>query len=253
MPFGPIDPSTAESAPTTDAGAPLTSVGMTLADYRESVLLALGNRSDVTNPMLDKWVNQAYSYIAGIIDIKELWASISIDFLTDQPFYEVPEVLAWIKRISLLDDTDYLTDEGIELEMIDEQTYRTLPESGAVQLSGSSIPPRAYFRYGRIYVIWPTPATDYTGSLDFRVRPLKLVDPTDSPILPEDFHVAIEQGAIWRARRGLRQWKEAALAQNDMLTELRPWMNTDAEETDAMHMVAQPVRSTSELYRYRRY
>lgn len=254
MPYEPISWDSAAAEPGTNVGVPNTDIGQTLADFREAVLLALGNRTDITEngtdyTTVDKWINQGYRHVAGVIDIKELWGSVTFDLEADQPFYRVPESLIWIKKASLIDDTNYFDWGGRELDQIDLDTYRMLAESDEIQIDGANLPPTMYFRQGRVLVVYPTPADAYSLTVDFRVRPDKLVDTTDSPILPEEFHEVIELAAIWRARRGVRQYAEAKEAQNDMLAVLRPLINSDAEEREAMHMVAQPIRRGMELYR----
>lgn len=256
MPYEVLDPTLAEPAPITNAGAPLTSVGETLETLKEDLYLALGNRSDVQSGgslanFPDRWINRGYKYIASMLDIKELWASVDFTFIPDAHFYAIPDSVVWIKRMMLQDDTDYVNDGGVEMDMIDEETYRTLPNSDEVQDNGANLPPRVYFRYGRMIVIWPTPVVQFTAPMDFRARPQDLVEDDDSPILQPEFHPVISLAGIWMAQKALRLRQDAAITQNDMLTMLRPLMNSDAEERSAMHMVAQPIRRRSQLVRTR--
>jgi hypothetical protein len=249
MPYGPIDFSLAAAAPGTAVGTPLTNVGETLADYRTEVLLDLGNRTDLTNPQLDKWINQGYRYIAGMIDLKELWGSVDFILEADQPFYQCPDSLMWFKRLSLQDDANYPFYGGREMEQIDLEEYRMLPESDEVQVDGADLPPTKYMRYNRVLVVYPTPLSAFTATADFRVRVSNLEDTTDSPILPEEFHEAIGRAAVWRAKRNLRMFQEAAMAQNDMVSLLRPLLNSDAEERISMNFSAQPLQSRFDTYR----
>lgn len=254
MPYDVLDPSLAADAPTTTAGAPLEDNGETFANIRAEIVLMLGNRADVTTTYLvnlKRWTNWGYRNVAQMLDLKELWASVAFDLVTDQNLYTVPASLSWIKRMMIQDDTDYVDDGGIELQMIDEMTYRNLPDSDEVQLSGSAVPPDKYFRYGRMIVLWPTPALAYTAPVDFRVRPTDLVEDDDCPMLPPEFSEVIMLAGLMRAQRALGMRQQAALTQNDMLSALRPLLNTDAEETSAMHMVAQPIRSIAQLRRTR--
>lgn len=253
MPYIVLDPSTAAAAPSTSAGA-ATTVGTPLSAIKSDIILGLGNRVDVQTggdyeTSLLRWINYGYLYVAQMLDIKELWASVEFDLVADQPFYLVPSSLSWIKRMMLQDETDYWASGGTEMEQIDEPTYRMLPESSIVQGQGSISPPVKFFRYQRMVVVYPTPADDYTAVADFRVRPTPLANPTDCPLLPPEFHEGIMLAGLWRAQRMLGLRAQAAITQNEMLAALRPLMNSDAEESVGMHMSAQPINRTSQLYR----
>lgn len=249
MPYNVLSPATAALAPATTAGNPLTSVGETLSTFRTELIANLGGRTDLSATRLNRWINWAYRGLAQMLDLKELWASVGLSLVASQPFYLVPQQLSWIKRIAIADATLYW-ERGRELELIDEATYRDLPDSEALG-TGNQVWPTSYFRFGRMVVIWPTPGASYTAPMDFRARPVDLVADTDSPILPTEFHEPLSLSALAKASRALKLYREAAAAQNDYLVALRPLINTDAEERDAMHMVAQPVRTHTELYRVR--
>lgn len=253
MPYLVLDPSTAADAPTTDAGEP-SAEGTPLGEIKEDIILTLGNRTDVqvggnleTN--LLRWINYGYIHVCQMIDIKELWASVALDLVVDQPFYKVPAQLSWIKRMMLQDETDFWASGGTEMDQIDEPTYRMLPDSSLVQLAGQAVPPTKFFRFGRMAVVYPTPADEYTAVADFRVRPLPLEDDDQCPLLPPEFHEGVMLAGLYRAQRILGLRSEAAMTLNDMLTVIRPIMNSDAEERVGMHMSAQPVNTRAGLYR----
>ena len=243
MPFAVLDPSTAAAAPTTTAGNPLTSVGETLSTLRTELDLQLGDRSDITNARLDSWINWAYRNVAAMLDIKELYGSVSFALVASpaQPFYSIPVQVAWIKRLSVIDASTYPVDEGRELAMIDEAEYRKL----RVLVDE----PTAYFRWRRMVVIWPTPEVVRTCALDFKVRPNDLVATTDSPILPVEFHEPILLSARHRGLRSLMNWKDALPAMNDFLAAIRPLLNTDAAETMGQNAQLIPVRKRADLFR----
>lgn len=244
MPFTVLDPATAEAAPTTDAGQPLSNTGMTLESMLEDLSSDMQG-IDVSDRGPD-WINRAYKNLAGMLDINELQASVSINLLADQPFYLVPETLAWVEWFGNEDSTDY-RDGGRGFEMIDRQTYRMLPDSDAFTVT--QLLPYKWFRFARMIVLWPTPETATTAAMDFRVRPASLVDLDDSPILPEDFHEPLYQMALARGQRARGFRSEGDRAYNDALSYLRPLLNTDAEEMDSMNMTMQPIRARSQLYR----
>jgi len=244
MPYLVLDPSTAEAAPASTAGAPLTSVGETLASFREDLTLELGNRTDISATQLDKWINWGYRKLSSMLTLKELFSSLGITTVADQPFYGLPTSLAWIQRVGIIDDVNFLAG-GRELEQIDPAEYRLLADNTAE--------PTSQFRFARMLVLWPTPDSGYDLSIDFRVRVQDLDDDTDSPILPEEFHEVILAYARSRAWRALRNYPEAAVAQNDAVNGLRVLLNTDAQEIAAAEAGVQPVRSKSQLYQGRGY
>jgi hypothetical protein len=244
MPYITLDESTAEAAPVVTIGAPLTSVGMTFDDFLTELYSELGARTDVTaaSDRLKMWTNWAYRNVCGMVTLKELFGSFALATVDDQPLYQLPRQVAWIKRVSLIDTTNFLAG-GRELEMIDESGYRLLADLDDE--------PSRYFRYRRMLVFWGTPDDAYDLAIDCRVRPDDLVDPTDSPLLPEEFHEVILLYARYRAFRSLRMYQESSVALNDAVTTLRPLINTDAEEMDGAIQQVQPIRRKSQLFQGR--
>ena len=241
MPYAVLDPSTAAASPTTTAGAPLTSVGETLASIKAELLLQLGNRDDLTASRQNMWINWAYRNVCGMLTLKELFGSLPIAIVASQPFYSIPVQVAWVKRFGVIDTVDYGIAGGREFEMIDEASYRILPDF--------TDEPSRYFRHRRMLVVWPTPLNNRTAPLDFRVRPDDLVNGTDSPLLPIEFHEPILLSARYRALRSLLNWKDAAVAQNDFVSCIKPLLNTDAEESVGQFSVVAPKRSKTSLFR----
>ena len=176
-----------------------------------------------------------------MLTIKELFGSVALSLVADQPFYALPVQVAWIKRLGVSDATTYPVDEGRELEMIDEAQYRTLPVL--------TDEPTSYFRHRRMVVIWPTPLNARTAPLDFRVRPDDMTADTHSPLLPIEFHIPILLKARQRAWSALLNFKDAAVAQNDFVSEIRPLINTDSEETAGQFATIAPIRSRRRLFR----
>lgn len=243
MPFTVLDESTAAAAFVTTQGAPLVSSGETLLSLREELLLELGSRDDVTPARLDKWINWAYRNVSGMFALKESFGSAEVSVVADQPFYLVPKQVAWVKRLQVSDNETYGLAEGRRLLMIDEARYRNLPVKEGE--------PTKFFRWRRMLVLWPTPENARTLSLDFKVRFDDLVNDTDSPILPQEFHEPILLSAKHRALRALNSTAAAQLAYNDFLVAIRPLQNTDAEETLGEDGNVFPARHESDLYRSR--
>lgn len=241
MPFTVLDESLAAAAFTTTAGAPLTDSGETLVSLREELQEQLGNRDNVDETRLDRWINWAYRNVCSMLTLKELMGSAAVDVVADQPFYLVPPQLSWVDYLAVSDSTTYPISEGRELAKIDLDIYR--------KLDVLAEEPRQYFRWRRMLVLWPTPLNDRTLACEFKVRPDDLVNDDDSPLLPQEFHEAILLSARHRGFRSVQDYKQAQMALNDFLACIRPLQNTDAEETVTANATLTPIRSRRGLYR----
>ena len=240
MPFTLLDPATAAAAPATTVGAPLTSVGETLLSMRTWLLEELANRTDIDTTKLNIWINQAYKDVAGMMKPLELDGNISFSLVTGQPLYNIPSVVSFLRDIALSDPTDFLVTQGRVLDKIDLATYRRL---GVLQST-----PRTAFRFGRMLVFWPTPDKAYSATADFKADVAPLANDTDSPILQPALHLSIMLRSKRHALRSLKLYAEAGMAQNDFLEEIRPMLNTDAEESASVESSFQPAKSYSQLY-----
>lgn len=244
MPYTLLDPATAAAAPITTIGAPLTSVGETLATMRAWLTNALSNRTTLLPAQYNAWINTAYRQITGMVKPLELDGNVQLALVANQPLYLLPANVAYTRDMSLADPTDFQSG-GRPLEKIDLPKYRRLPSAPYGTIS---MPPRSWFRFGRMAVIWPTPLAAYTAVLDCKCSILSLVNDTDSPILQQDLHFAIELLAKRVALRDLKAYQEAAIAQNDFLEYFRPLLNTDAEENADAEFTFQPAREAGDIY-----
>lgn len=236
MPFQVIDPADALAAPVTSIGAPLTSVGETLASLLDELTAELADRTDLDSALLSdterktKLINWAYRHICSIINLPSLRGSIEFDITTDYDFYLVPTQVAVAKKFSVIDTTNYARG-GIELEKIDLGLYRELPDSTLITTFSE---PTKWFPYDiagqRLIVVWPTPSNDRVAALDCKIRPTILEDPTDSPIIAEEYHEALLRGAMHRAEWIARNKAAAREEYNEMLTILRPIIDTEGDE-----------------------
>lgn len=236
MPYQVIDPALAVAAPVTTIGAPLTSVGETLATFLDELTAEIADRTDLDSALLTdtlrktKLINWAYRHICSIINLKSLLGSIQISITDDKDFYLLPAQVAVAKKLSIINTADYASG-GAELEKIDLGLYRQLPDSGLLTTFAE---PTKWFPYDiagkRMIVVWPTPSTARVAALDCKLRPTKLTNSTDSPILPEEYHEAILRGALHRVEWAVRNKAAAREEYNEMLTILRPIIDTDGEE-----------------------
>lgn len=245
MPFIALSEAAAAVVPPTTLGAPNTSIGETLDTMRTQLNTELGARADVVTADLTRWVNYGYRDVAAMLTTQEMARSLSFSLTADQPLYKLPIQVANIHHAAVQDTTTYPYQGGRELEKIDRDTYRKLDDYDSDE-------PRAFFRQGRLLVLYPTPSNARTLVVDFHLRPDALVNNDDSPLLPQEFHVAIVLRAKWHALRSLMMYVDAAQANNDFLAAIRPLVNTDAEERAGQRAHVSPARATRDMYRRRR-
>jgi hypothetical protein len=146
MPFRLLDPSTAAAATPTVAGAPLTSVGETLASLRAELLLQLSSRSDVDTTRLNRWINWGYRNLCAMLTLAELRSAMTINTVANQPFYLLPIQVRSIKTVAIR--TSKIATGGVELLMMSDEEYMREPD---LPLSVSVSWPTGFFRYGLIH------------------------------------------------------------------------------------------------------
>jgi hypothetical protein len=243
MPFISIDAASAEPAPDLSAlAAPLTSVGETLDSLRDELVAMLGNRTDVTPTRATGWVNRAYRDVcSSVTNIPELRSSYDFSTVVSQPFYAIPKELGHIEKVSLGDLDTYPSYGGRELVKTDIGGYRR------ARLFEGSI--ERYFRHGSTLVLYPHPDSVVTMVVDFIIRPADLTAPTDSPIIPPEWHEAILLLARAKAHSGLLEFAHA----KDALADYNSWVaarvDRDAEERVSPMAQVVLVRKKRQLYR----
>lgn len=249
MPYIAIDATTAKAAPVTTIGAPLTSQGETLATFLAELKLQVV-RSDPVDARYKSWINLAYRHLAAMVTLNEMMGSLALTTDVGQPLYTLPTVVAWIKQIPLSDPIVYPFAGGRNMVMTDLNGYRELPDSSLIR---NQYGPYRYFRFGRVLALWPTPISVQTVIVDFRVRPKDLVNDTDSPILPQEWHEPILLKARHVAFRSLQMFDKAGLALNDFTSTIRELINTDAAEIGGKTATFSPARALRNAYRNPRY
>jgi hypothetical protein len=243
MPFITLDPTSAQPAPITTIGDPLTNEGETLSSLRDELKKDIVR--DIEPQRLNRWINLGYLHVAAMLTTSEMQGSIAIPTIVDQPLYLLPRSVAWITQLPLSDPSLYPIVGGKNMLMTDLAQYRDLPDYP----SSYTYSPYRWFRQGRLLALWPKPATSASVTVDFRIRPAKLSLETHSPILPEEFHEAILLRARHVAFRSLKMFNEASIAQNDFVASIRDIVNTDAEELKGKPSSFQPAVALRNYYR----
>lgn len=248
MPYLNLDEASAAAAPVITDGAPLTDTGKTLAQLRDELKVALGNRDDYTPVQANTWINDAYLLIASGIKFAETDFSFSFNTVVGQPFYLLPPAVQYTTEISSADSANFSVYGGAPLQRIDEQVYRQLPDTD----SDPRGIVRAVFRWNRMLVLWPTPAAVYPIRVEGRVRPDPLVQDSDSPILPLEWHRGLLVKAKTFAQEDLEEYDNAERSQNSYVRLVREVGDPQAEEEAGVYASMRPVRKLSDLRRSHR-
>jgi hypothetical protein len=203
--------------------------------------MQLGARPDVTNGILETWINDAYLDTCTSLEIDELKASLALNLVAGQPLYLLPPIVRAIREVAVIDAATYGSLGGRKLVQSDLARYR---RNGTV-----SDEPREYFRENRMLVLWPTPKVSRTLSVDIWIRPQPLVGDNDSPIIPPEWHETIGLNARSKAHLDLREYERAAVAENAYVNNVRRKDDPESlEESDRVIGSSVP-RSGRSIYR----
>ena len=222
MPFTILDPSAAKAAPSTTVGQPKTGIGKSLLDMRVHLKVQLGGRTDIDESVYNTWINDAYLDLCTSLEGDELKGSLTLTFDAGQAFYLLPSVVASVQTIGLVNSLSIYGGES--LSKTDKASYR--------DFENASGQPRLYFREDNLLVVYPTPDKSYTVAIDFRVRPLRLENDTDCPILGEEFHRAILLRARADAFDDLQQFEKQGPAENSAVQNVRRRNDREAMEDE---------------------
>lgn len=243
MPYTVLDPSTAAAAPVLTLGAPKTNYGKTLLALRTRLQRQLSNRDDLDATVFDELINDAYIDICSSLKLPELLGSYTFNTLVGQPLYMLPDSVEYIRHVSIVDSTLYAMYGGRPLEKIDLDAYRKEPVLQAE--------PMDFFRENEMLVLYPTPNSIKTISVDIKIEPQPLVADTDSPILPVAFHEVILKAARAKAYEETSEFDLAALADNAWIGLLRRKEDPLAEEETGRLVRSSVPRRSSDLFRAR--
>lgn len=240
MPYIVLDPAVAAPAPAgVSFGAPLTSVGKTLAGMRDRLASELGNREDLSTDQLNELINESYRDLSTSLDVPEMKGSFGFSTIAGQPFYLLPQGIRSVTRLSVLPPDNTIGGPLPALRKLSVDTYRDLPD-----LSGA---PSSAFRWTKMLVLYPTPDDVYTVSADIRVKVSDLIQDTDSPLLDEEWHEAIYRGAKARGFDSTFNDTRAALQENQMTRLVRRKIDTEEEDADEMQGGMRPIRGRRDL------
>lgn len=241
MPFIALDPAVAAPAPVTTLGAPRVNYGLTLADLSAELSKMLGRRDDVDSDRLELYVNLGYVDLVTSIETGETDGSLMLDLVAEQPLYMLPDVVAAILSMAVVDPEETIDYGGRIITPIDIRSYRM----SRVALGKT----QQYFRHGDMLVAYPTPEFEGEAVIDFRMRPVFMTDPTHSPFLGVEWHEGVLLAARWKMFAALLEVGMAISAQNDYVNFMRRRVSMTGVEKQQSVGRSEVIRSERQLTR----
>lgn len=241
MPFIALDPAVAAPAPVTTLGAPRVSYGLTLADLSAELSKMLGRRDDVDTPRLEMYVNLGYVDLVTSIETGETDGSFVLDLVGDQPLYLLPDQVAAILSVAIIDPDEPIDYGGRLLESMDRNTYRM----HRIMVGKA----HHYFRHGNMLVAYPTPEFEGEAVVDFRIRPDFLTAANHSPMLGVEWHEGVLLAARWKMFAALLEPGMAIAAQNDYVNFVRRRISMTGIEKQQTVGRSEVIRSARQLTR----
>lgn len=239
MPFTVLDPALAEPAPILAVGAPLVDRGETLASMEQELYSQLGGRDDADPARLRRFINWGYVDLAVSLKIDELQSSYGLVTVADQPLYIAPpQIFAILPDGFALVNSSH-PNGGWPLEKTDRSSYRRAEARTDV--------PEYFFRQGNLFVLWPTPNTEWPISVDFWIRPDFMTADNHSPLLGIEWHEVIVLCAKEKAFDAFLEPTLAMNARNQWLSIVRRRRDSAADEQDGKLAGLFPVTDTRQL------
>lgn len=244
MPYIVLDDSAATAIPATSLGAPLTNSGETLLSMDTELDAMMGIRADITPTRRRLWINAAYIDFCSSIELEDLAGGLGFNLVVNQPIYKLPPEVGAIRGkfgVSAIDTATYGQVGGRPLEKKDLDYYR--------QHGDLVDEPKEFFKQRQLLVIWPTPANVRAMSVDFWITPQKLVNDTDSPFIPVEWHEAILLLARHKGFARVQNYDKAQQAENDFISFVRRRIARDEREDSGRLITSSVPRQRVQIWR----
>lgn len=211
----------------------------TLADMRRRVRKALGglDEDDLSTVDLDGLINTSIEELSDKFPFREKEKVAS--FVTSIGFrsYDLPTGFESIRSLSI---SDLTTNLSTKLVLMTTDVYETRFDSDVDNYGF----PTNYFREGDCIKLWPTPDNIYTITLRYN-KPLEdLINESDTPNMPQNWHEIVELGAIWRGFIDQNDWQRSNFAKNTQISLLNTTVPVEAkEERDNRYAGVEVIRN----------
>jgi hypothetical protein len=160
--------------------------------------------------------------------------------------YLLPATVTTTLTLSRVDTSNHYG--GVPLDKIDITAYRSRKDSSTLHVRK----PFEYFRQGPLLVLYPTPDAEHIMVLDYRFTPSDLVDPTDAPMLREEWHEAWLIMARKKVLSALSEWEASAVMGNDLASHMRMRLDNEANEDENRVVMSSVPRTRADLIRKQR-
>jgi len=191
---------------------------------REEVARRMGQRADLADADLKLHVNEAYLEMCTTLDFVFLEASVAWTCEANQSAYGLPAGVREVISVQSLGSTE--VDNAGTLEKVDMEEFR---RRGIDSLEFSGKPTTYTLTPDGALVLWPQPDEAYVMSLEAKVRPARLVNDTDYPVLPDEWIEPLTVLSISKAAGALNEFEMASQRYNEYLGSVRARRNERAE------------------------
>jgi len=127
----------------------------------------------------------------------------------------------------------------------------TLHEDSGAGTELARIPIGQLFARYQAIQLWPTPGSVVVYHVDYVRTIPDLIIPTDEPLVPEDFHDLLIEGALlkeWTKKDDLSRRQEAKQNYDDRLIDLRHWLLTNPDTTASLRPIHRGWSSLGPMY-----
>lgn len=189
---------------------------MTLSELRALLRSRIGNPStgEVPDPMLDLLLNEAQRDIADRYPFEETRCLSTFETVAGTSRYNLPPDLSAIRRL-------WIDGKG-RIHRKTERYLAVIPEGVPNGV------PKAYVRIKNWVQLVPVPDAVYTVSLYYTATSTDMVEDTDEPILPINWHI----GLVHYARYIYYDSRQDFAKAQAMLGKWNAWVMTKSQEID---------------------
>ena len=168
---------------------------LTLAGFRAEVQFALDQRQDLTNPLMDQWINWAYLHVSmpTVFRHRELQNTQNITLVDGTQAYALNTNITAVYGV-------HNSTDGYKLRPNDIREFDLSPAA-----SGQ---PREFAIWGNQIFFRATPGATDAGDIvvvRYWEEPTDLEADTDATVLRQMWDEVITLGAIWRGWRSLNR------------------------------------------------
>jgi len=243
MPYLAINPAAASPV------LPITAVPSgypQLFNTYEEVIFRLGNRLDLGQAQIVRWINEAYREVAWLLDLESYRGSGVFVTVPGQHLYQHGSHIRVVSKLTV----DYPASQGYEAPCMNKIT---LEDIRLIPAYDQPLEPRVWAPYGsRLIVVYPVPTIAHNIVADFRTRPRELANLFDSIILEPEHMEGLILCTRAKAFSALQEYGPAAQAQNEWISWLRTRPSDAAQQDEGRVSRMYPARSQRQKNRSNR-